>query len=241
MMWRRWRQSAPPSCFDNGAFSFWKAAQRAGQEWATDRDWSAYYDWLEPRLFHPGRWAVIPDMPGAPSQLNDALLNEWPHGQRGSPLWHMDGPIERLLRLCERYDRVCLGWVGPGKGIDCPDYHARMEDVAKALGNRWPVLHMMRGTAVAFDYPFASADSTSLAQNGWRYDTAFDFGDKWAGRRNYADKLEGLNRRHQRFKRRPPQQRRADARPHLGGYCLVDHYPGCGCEEGGTGQIPLDL
>jgi hypothetical protein len=129
-------------------------------------------------------------MPGAPSQLNDALLNEWPFGQKGAPLWHMDGPIERLLKLCERFDRVCLGWTGAGKGIDCPDYHARMEEVAKALGNRWPVLHMMRGVAVAFDYPFDSADSTSLAQNGWRYDTVFDFGDRWAGRRAYADTLE---------------------------------------------------
>ncbi len=133
---------------------------------------------------------MIPDNPGAPSQLNDALLKEWPFGQKGAPLWHMDGPIERLLRLCEKYDRVCLGYTGTGKGIDCPDYHARMEDVSKALGNHWPVLHMMRGTAVAFDYPFTSADSTSLAQNGWRYDTAFDFGDRWAGRRAYADTLE---------------------------------------------------
>jgi hypothetical protein len=115
-MWRRQRRSALPSCFDNGAFSFWKAALRSGQEWdETQRDWTPYFEWLEPRLFHPGRWAVIPDTPGAPSQLNDALLNDWPFGQKGAPLWHMDGPIERLLRLCDRYDRVCLGWTGAGK------------------------------------------------------------------------------------------------------------------------------
>jgi hypothetical protein len=163
---------------------------KRGDDWFIREDWTPYYRWLEPRLFHPGRWAVIPDAPGAPSQINDSLIPEWPFGQKGSPLWHMDGPIERLLRLCERFDRVCLGWVGPGKTLDTPEYHARMEEVARALGNQWPVLHMMRGTAVAHLYPFHSADSTSLAQNGWRYDTAFDFGDQWAGRRAYADRLE---------------------------------------------------
>lgn len=84
-------------------------------------------------------------MPGAPSQLNDSLLPQWPFGQKGAPLWHMDGPIDRLIRLCGRYDRVCLGWTG--KTVGSADYHARMEEVARALGNRWPVLHMMRGTA----------------------------------------------------------------------------------------------
>lgn len=169
----------------------WKAAQRRGEQWAEKWDWSDYYDWLEPRLFHPGRWAVIPDMPGAPSQLNDALIPQWPFGQKGAPLWHMDGPIERLLRLCEKFDRVCLGWTGEGKHLDRPEYHARMEEVDQALGNRWPAIHMMRGIAVAQMYPFVGADGTTLAQNGWRYDSAFDFGDRWAGRRAYADRLEG--------------------------------------------------
>jgi hypothetical protein len=130
-------------------------------------------------------------MPGAPSQLNDALLPQWPFGQKGAPLWHMDGPIERLIRLCDQFDRVCLGWTGAGKTLDSPEYHERMAEVDRAFGNRWPVIHMMRGTAVARMYPFASADSTSLAQNGWRYDSPLFTDDRWAGRRAYADKLEG--------------------------------------------------
>jgi hypothetical protein len=224
---RQSRRSARLSCFDNGAFSFWQQALRAGQEWASDRDWTPYFEWLEPRLFHPGRWAIIPDSPGAPSQLNDALLNEWPFGQKGAPLWHMDGPIERLLRLCEKYDRVCLGWTGPKVGS--PDYHERMAEVGRALGNRWPVIHMMRGTAVAFDYPFDSADSTSLAQNGWRYDTALDFGDRWAGRRAYADRLERRNDVDRRFGSllgRASQCGRQASRPHLAGDSMVqEHLP----------------
>lgn len=191
---------SPFIMYDNGAFSFWKQAMKAGQEWDdSERDWAPFFTWLEVRLFRPGRWAVIPDCPGAPSQLNDALLNEWPFGRDlGAPLWHMDGPLDRLARLCDRYARVCLGWIGHPKlePVGCDAYRRRMDEVAALLGNRWPPLHMMRGVAVAGDYPFLSADSTSLAQNGHRYDhkdrqwTLFGETAPWTGRREYADRLE---------------------------------------------------
>lgn len=174
---------------------------KRGEEWFVRDDWTPYFRWLEPRIYHPGRWAVIPDAPGAPTQLNDGLLNDWPFGQKGAPLFHFSAEelrLDRLLRLCERYDRVCLGWVGHKKlePVGCPAYHRQMAHIGHTLGNRWPVLHMMRGVAVAFDYPFFSADSTSLAQNGHRYDWLDAQGDmfaqagKWRGRNLYADRLE---------------------------------------------------
>ncbi|CDO34007.1 hypothetical protein SPHV1_100041 [Novosphingobium sp. KN65.2] len=156
-------------------------------------DWTPYFEWLESRLFMPGRWAVIPDAPGAPSQLNDSLLPQWPFGPaKGAPLWHMDGPIDRLLRLCDIYPRVCLGWTGTGEdaAVGCEAWFRRMDEIAPYLGNRPPVLHHMRGVLVAREYDFIdSADATSGAQNGWRYDTSLDFGDRWAGRRAYLDRL----------------------------------------------------
>lgn len=174
-----------------------------GEPWFVREDWSPYYDWLERRLFQPGRWAVIPDAPGAPSQINDGLLNDWPFGTtRGSPLWHMDGPIDRFLRLADRYDRVCLGWIGeldPSTGkvrrdqraVGCEAYFRRMDELDKAIGNRWPVTHMMRGVLVAREFPFFSADATSLAQNGHRYDGSLpNFDPTFVGRRAYADRLE---------------------------------------------------
>ncbi len=68
-----------------------------------------------------------------------------------------------------------------------------MDEVAALMGNAWHPMHMLRGTAVAFDYPFISADSTSLAQNGHRYDSPMArlWGDQWGGRRAYAKRLEG--------------------------------------------------
>jgi hypothetical protein len=166
----------------------------------------------------------MPDAPGAPSQLNDALLNEWPFGERGAPLWHMDGPIDRLLRLCEKHPRVCLGWTGAGKHLDRPEYHQRMEEVARAMGNQWHPLHMMRGLTVARMYPFASADGTSLAQNGWRYDSPLDTatGDRWRGRKAYADQIEGVDRSISNRRCRASQQRRTASRPHLADNSMVD-------------------
>lgn len=190
---------APFVMYDNGAFSFWMQAMRSGADpmEAGRSDWSSYYDWLDARLWQPGRWAVIPDRPAAPSQLNDGFLNEWPHGHaRGAPVWHMDGSIDRLARLCERFDRVCLGWIGDPKRepVGCDAYRARMDDVAALMGNCWHALHMLRGVLVGGDYPFVSCDSTSLAQNHHRYRLPLFAGqsDEWSGARAYADRLERL-------------------------------------------------
>lgn len=182
--------------YDNGAFSFWREALGSGFDTRGPGDWSTYYRWLDARLWEPGRWAIIPDVPGQGSQLNDTLLAEWPHGRsRGAPVWHMDGPVDRLIRLCHRFDRVCLGWIGENdleRSVGCSAYRRKMDEVSRRLGNSWPPLHMLRGVAVAGEYPFVSADSTSLAQNGWRYDSPMDalWGAPYRGRIAYADRLE---------------------------------------------------
>jgi hypothetical protein len=212
------------------------AALRAGAapEDAAKLEWSDYHRWLDPMLWQPGRWAIIPDIPSAPSQLNDGLLNDWPYGRsRGAPVWHMDGPIERLGRLCERYDRVCLGWIGDPKRepVGCDAYRRKMDEVAQLMGNHWHPLHMLRGIKVAFDYPFIGADSTSLAQNGHRYDW-IDAEDpvvgertaQWTGRNRYADRLErkhGPDWRIHAYLLSASRGRRAASRPHMGHQSVV--------------------
>lgn len=192
-------RSCPFIMYDPGTASPWFAAMRRGEEWDyTEQDPRPYYDWLEARLFEPGRWAIVYDVPGAPSQYNDGFLNDWPFGRsKGAPVWHMDGPIDRLLRLVARYDRVCLGWIGHPKRepVGCDRYRKRMDDVDAALGNRWPPLHMLRGIAVSGDYDqLASTDATTLAQNHHRYRQPLFAGtpDEWSGVRAYADHLERL-------------------------------------------------
>lgn len=194
---------APMKMLENGKFKLWQDAMKAGKEWH-DEEWDqdAYFAWVEQHVFQPGAWAVIPDSSGAPSQVNDGLLNDWPFGTvKGAPLWHMNGPIDRLLRLCDRYERVCMGWIGtydPAIGnivpeerdVGCEAWFRRMDEVAPLLGNSWPVIHMMRGVLVAREFPFDSADSSSAGKNGHRYDNSLPIEAPFAGRRVYLDRLE---------------------------------------------------
>lgn len=146
---------------DNGAFSKWKSKR--------ETDWLAYYEWVDRWLDFPTTWAVIPDEIGAGWQLQDALLREWPHGDRGAPVWHMDEPVERLLRLTDEWPKVCVGSTDDFSVVLSPAWKAKMEEMWNAVSQRHrrlPWLHMLRGMQLAGrHYPFASADSTDVAQN----------------------------------------------------------------------------
>lgn len=180
--------------YDCGEFSRYTQAQRLGLE-CVPLDPEPYYGWLEPRLFHPGRWAVIPDVIDAGSQLQDAMLATWPFGHRGAPVWHTDEPMARLLRLIQQgWPRICIGSSGEHWQVGSDVWRARMDEVWQVLGRQraLPAIHMLRGTAVAHLYPFASADSTSLAQNSHRYRMPLFAGTpaEFSGLVAYADKLE---------------------------------------------------
>lgn len=146
---------------DNGAFSKWKSGKAV--------DWPAYYEWCDRWLDYPTTWAVIPDEIEAGSQEQDALIREWPHGQRGAPVWHLDEPIERALRLADEWPRVCFGANGEFAAIPSEAFQARMDEVWNELGKRhqrMPWVHMLRGMQLlTWRWPFASVDSTDVAQN----------------------------------------------------------------------------
>ena len=146
---------------DNGAFSVWKSQKVA--------NWPAYYDWADEWLHYPTTWAIIPDVINAPSQEQDALLNEWPHGHRGAPVWHMDEPIYRLLRLCDEWPKVCIGSTAEFAVVLSPSWQRRIDEAFDELSvrhRRLPWLHMLRGMQLSLKHwPFASVDSTDIAQN----------------------------------------------------------------------------
>lgn len=149
---------------DNGAFTFWRKGQNATAEW-----WEDYYRWVEPWLDYPTTWAVIPDVIDGDEAANDHLLSLWPHGDRGAPVWHMDESIDRLLRLCDAWPRVCIGSSGRYEDLNSPQWSRRMDEAMNALCGNGPVpvwLHMLRGMAKSDSgYPFASVDSTDIARN----------------------------------------------------------------------------
>lgn len=161
---------------DNGAFSKWKTGKAT--------NWMAFYDWADPWLDCPTTWAVIPDEIDAGSQYQDALISEWPFGHKGAPVWHMDEPIDRLVRLSEKWPRVCIGSTAEFAVVLGPPWERRMDEAWEALmaaHRRTPTIHMLRGMQCSGKrWPFASVDSTDVAQNHNRpQNTARRMADRW--------------------------------------------------------------
>lgn len=146
---------------DNGAFSLWRAGKPT--------DWPGYYAWSDEWLACATTWAVIPDVIGGDDEQNDALIAEWPHGQKGAPVWHMHAPISRLVALCSRWSRVCIGSSAQYSSVGTARWHARMTEAFNAIADtrgRVPPIHMLRGMSMSGGiYPFASVDSTDVARN----------------------------------------------------------------------------
>lgn len=159
-------------CFDNGAFSAWKSGNPI-------TDWRPYYGWCQDWARHPGfDFAIVPDVIDGSEKDNDELLREWdrkmwhPIYVEGAPVWHLHESLERLQRLCtSRWRRVCIGssgqWATPGTDA----WRERMSDAMRFCcdehGRPLVKLHGLRmlSRKIFPDYPFASADSTNVAQN----------------------------------------------------------------------------
>jgi len=161
---------------DNGAFSKWKRG--------AETDWPRYYDWCERWLGFPTTWAVIPDVIDGGSQLQDALVREWPFGHRGAPVWHMDEPLHRLLQLCQNWPRVCIGSTAEFRVVLSDPWRRRMDECWNALAadhRHLPWVHMLRGMQCSGrEWPFASVDSTDIAQNHSRpQNTPRGMADRW--------------------------------------------------------------
>jgi hypothetical protein len=163
---------------DNGAFSKWKRGAKT--------DWPAYYGWCGRWLDYPTTWAIPPDVIDAPSQEQDALLNEWPHGKRqAAPVWHMDEPIYRLCRLIDDgWNRVCMGSTAEYCDVLSESWERRMDEAWNEIVitfGRTPPMHMLRGMQCSgLRWPFASVDSTDVAQNHNRpQNTARAMADRW--------------------------------------------------------------
>lgn len=162
---------------DNGAFSKWRSGGTT--------DWPAFYAWCDPWLDFPTTWAVIPDVIDAGTQEQDALLREWPFGHKGAPVWHMDEPISRLIRLTEEWPKVCIGSTSEYAVIFSDAWSARMDAAWNEISRhhkRTPNVHMLRGLDVVAkaQYPFASADSSDVGRNhNLPHKNARQMADRW--------------------------------------------------------------
>lgn len=160
---------------DNGAFTAWRQGKPT--------DWVRYYEWTDRWLDYPTTWAVIPDAIDAGAEVQDELISQWPHGHRGAPVWHMDEPIDRLVRLTEEWPLVCMGSAGEYAKLLTPKWIARMNEAWDALGQRHrrtPNIHMLRGMQMSrHGWPFYSVDSTDIARNHSSHGRPKERADQW--------------------------------------------------------------
>jgi hypothetical protein len=166
---------------DNGAYTFWSQGVATSPEW-----WGGYADWAERWLNYPTTWAVVPDVIDGDEVDNDRLILSWPRSlfKQSAPVWHMHESLDRLMRLCVGWDRVCIGSSAQYKRVGSPSWHRRMEEAMNRIcvyGIPPTQLHMLRGMAmVDAGYPFASVDSTDVARNHNRpQNTALALASRW--------------------------------------------------------------
>lgn len=149
---------------DSGAYSAWRRGVLI--------NWDKYYAWTERWLRYGNAWAVIGDVIDGTEEDNDRLIEEWPHGERGAPVWHMHESFSKLCGLVQKWPRVCIGSSGQFATVGTPEWRARMDAamdyIALPDGSMPTKLHMLRGLRLVrpgWPYPFDSVDSASAARN----------------------------------------------------------------------------
>ena len=150
--------------FDNGAFTAWKQGRPI-------TDWRGYYDWVCEWYRHPAfAWAIIPDVIDGTEDDNDRLLDEWDGRIEGVPVWHLHESMERLRRLTS-WPRICIGSSGEYATTGTKAWWSRMIEAFNVICGESDrprcKVHGLRMAAQEYTsrFPFASVDSTNVAQN----------------------------------------------------------------------------
>lgn len=151
---------------DNGAFTAWKQGKPF--------DMSGYTEFVMEWMQHPAfDWAVMPDVIDGTEEENDALLEEWTLPKHiGVPVYHMHESFERLERLIDNYDYICLGSSGEYSQPNSKIWWSRMTKImGVATDNKGkPKVRMhglrMLNPKVFTRLPLKSADSTNAERNG---------------------------------------------------------------------------
>ena len=151
---------------DNGAYSHWTKGRAT--------NWAGFVTWAKRWLEFPTTWAVMPDVIDG-SEADNVQLASWLFNfdrevwSRCAPVWHMHESLEHLKYLTAAHERVCIGSSGRYAKVGSDPWHRRMEAAMNAVCGSGPVpvwLHMLRGMSLSgSQYPFASVDSTDVAQN----------------------------------------------------------------------------
>lgn len=150
---------------DNGAFSAWKRGLKL--------DWTEFYQWLM-RYYHNDKlkFFVIPDVIDGDESDNNYLVSRVPSmfAEKAVPVWHLHESIDRIVMLCDRFEKVCFGSSGEYSTIRTKKWHARMNEalteiyIKRGYKTKIHGLRMLDGRIMG-NYPLHTADSTNLACN----------------------------------------------------------------------------
>jgi hypothetical protein len=168
---------------DNGA---WSAFQR-GVEFSPEY-WDGYWAWAKAVLDRvPQAVAVVPDVIGGTVAQNWAMFTEelpdfmWGYEHRMMMVWHLAEPISYLEHMVHSgFGYIAFGSTGEYLTVGNARWDSRIDEAFAAIdrlcldpaqGLARPRIHMMRGLGQLKRgrHPFATADSTNIAQNHHRY------------------------------------------------------------------------
>lgn len=150
---------------DNAAWSYYK-------EKTIIKSWDPFYVWIEDWKDHPGfDFTMIPDKIDGNEKQNKRLIDEWPFGLIGVPVWHLHESIRHLKRLASNWPRIAFGSSGEFAQIGTKKWWLRMYEAVSSICNEKgrPVckLHGLRmmNSNIFTKFPFSSVDSTNIAIN----------------------------------------------------------------------------
>lgn len=152
---------------DNGAFSAWTM----GAEIDIEKYKDFVRQWTLPNCdFH-----IIPDIIDGRWEDNQELVDNWDL-PRSAPVWHLHEPLEYLEYLT-RFPLVCIGSSKAYSKIGTSLWWGRIAQAMDVLcvdglpKTKIHGLRMLDNKLRAI--PFYSADSTNVAQNGWKGESKF--------------------------------------------------------------------
>ena len=165
---------------DNGAWPVYQSGAVA--------DWPGFMAWVKPWLDYQTTWAIIPDVIDGTEADNDQLITLWyatmKDFRQAAPVWHLHESFDRLIRLTRGFDRICFGSSGAFAKIGTTRWNNRVNEafnlICKGSGRPPCWIHMLRGMSLSGSiYPFASVDSTDIAQNHHIKKNAVEMADRW--------------------------------------------------------------
>ncbi len=154
--------------FDNGAFSDWKKNDKVNRP---PSHWAKYYA-LVMAYYSRIDGFFIPDVIEGSEEQNDVLVDSLPSSIacKAIPVWHSVESLDRLERLCRRFDKVALGFCGPHEKIYSHAAFERLQEVFEFIYVKKRIdvkVHGLRmlDSRVLGRFPFSSADSAYVSVN----------------------------------------------------------------------------